>query len=311
MRISTSHWYQAQTAAMSALQARAARSQSQIATGRRLDGAADDPIASARIDVLGRRQRDTEQHIRQAATVDARLRTSETALGGMSEVLTQLREVVVQAGNDTLSAADRLALATEVAGLRDELLRLVNSRDADGHHVFAGAASRGTAFAADAAGRIVWTGQGHPPSVAVGDGLVIESGDRGLDILGAPSSSDPARTAFDVFDNITAALTAADGDTADGRALRHARLDDASDVLASVSDKVIEAQAQQGVRLARLDAASENFEADLVDLAAERSALEDTDVTAAVVEMQRTLTLLEAAQASFTQIARLSLFSRI
>jgi flagellar hook-associated protein 3 FlgL len=37
-------------------------------------------------------------------------------------------------------------------------------------------------------------------------------------------------------------------------------------------------------------------------------ALEDTDVTTAVTQLQKTLTILQATQASFTKLTSLSLF---
>ena len=44
------------------------------------------------------------------------------------------------------------------------------------------------------------------------------------------------------------------------------------------------------------------------DREATRSALEDTDVTAAITNLQKTMTILQATQASFTKLASLSLF---
>ena len=40
----------------------------------------------------------------------------------------------------------------------------------------------------------------------------------------------------------------------------------------------------------------------------ERSGLEDTDVTAAITELQKTMTVLQATQASFSKLSSLSLF---
>ena len=39
-----------------------------------------------------------------------------------------------------------------------------------------------------------------------------------------------------------------------------------------------------------------------------RSSIEDTDVTQAITELQKTMTILSAAQASFTKLSNLSLF---
>ena len=44
------------------------------------------------------------------------------------------------------------------------------------------------------------------------------------------------------------------------------------------------------------------------DREAKRSGLEDTDITTTVVELQKTMTILSATQASFTKLSALSLF---
>ena len=40
----------------------------------------------------------------------------------------------------------------------------------------------------------------------------------------------------------------------------------------------------------------------------QRSALEDTDVTTTIADLQKTMTILQATQASFTKLSSLSLF---
>ena len=52
--------------------------------------------------------------------VETRLTSEETVLTSMTQIM-HITELTVQAGNDTLSAPDRMVIAAEVKSLRDEL----------------------------------------------------------------------------------------------------------------------------------------------------------------------------------------------
>lgn len=48
-----------------------------------------------------------------------------------------LRKKIVYASNGTLSDDDRASLATDIQGLRDQLLNLANTTDGNGRYIFA------------------------------------------------------------------------------------------------------------------------------------------------------------------------------
>ena len=71
---------------------------------------------------------------------------------------------------------------------------------------------------------------------------------------------------------------------------------------------VASARASLGARSARLDVESQR----LTDVGeareSQRAAIEDTDIAGATIALQRTLTVLQATQASFSKLSGLSLF---
>nr|WP_279379652.1 flagellin [Polymorphobacter fuscus] len=75
--------------------------------------------------------------------------------------------------------------------------------------------------------------------------------------------------------------------------------------------RLADARGVLGARLARLD--SETTRLDKAKLATETdlSKLESLDMPAAIARLQRLLTVLEAAQASFTRITNLSLWDQL
>jgi flagellar hook-associated protein 3 FlgL len=54
---------------------------------------------------------------------ESRLRTEESALMGVEDMLQRIRELAIQGSNDTLSNADRTIIAKEVTSLRDGLFQ--------------------------------------------------------------------------------------------------------------------------------------------------------------------------------------------
>jgi flagellar hook-associated protein 3 FlgL len=52
--------------------------------------------------------------------------------------LSRAQEKIVYAGNGTLSDDDRASLATDLQGIRDQLMNLANSTDGNGRYIFAG-----------------------------------------------------------------------------------------------------------------------------------------------------------------------------
>jgi flagellar hook-associated protein 3 FlgL len=65
---------------------------------------------------------------------------------------------------------------------------------------------------------------------------------------------------------------------------------------------------QQGARGNRLDQLAERIESTKLQLTEERSALEDTDVTAAIAKLQAQQLTLQAAQAVFARVNQSTLF---
>jgi flagellar hook-associated protein 3 FlgL len=82
----------------------------------------------------------------------------------------------------------------------------------------------------------------------------------------------------------------------------------AQDDLALASTQVANARGSLGARATRLKLDAAQIKATGADREIARSGLEDTDITAAVTELQKTMTVLQATQASFTKLSSLSLF---
>jgi flagellar hook-associated protein 3 FlgL len=138
MRISTSLLQQQGINAITDLSAQAADTQQKIATGRRVRTPADDPAGAGAIIRLNQQLASRERYLENADRAEAALEQEETVLFRITEVLQRVRELTLQAGDPAFGPDDRAYLGAELSVRFDELLDLVNSRDAEGQYLFSG-----------------------------------------------------------------------------------------------------------------------------------------------------------------------------
>lgn len=186
MRVTDGMKYLGVNRNLARLQTQNAQAQQQAATGLRLEKPSDDPAAAAELARLraslssSAGHRDAIQH----AQGDAEL--AESTLAQVNELMASAKEAAMQGANDSLSADNRQALATQVRGLRTELLKLANTRGTKGY-IFAGsktdtAAFDATgAFAGDDQEQVIDAGGSSPVAVnASGAKAFTASGGRDL-----------------------------------------------------------------------------------------------------------------------------------
>ncbi|MDB5745553.1 MAG: flagellar hook protein [Massilia sp.] len=138
MRISTRSIYENATTQLNTLQSTMARTQNQLSTNKRMLTAADDPIASARALEVTQSQSLNTQYGENRSNANSSLALVEGALRDSGDLLMDVQTLVVQAGNGTLSKADRLMIATEIEGRMHDLLGVANTADGAGGYLFSG-----------------------------------------------------------------------------------------------------------------------------------------------------------------------------
>jgi flagellar hook-associated protein 3 FlgL len=138
MRISTAQVYDAGNRGMSRNQVDLFKLQNQMSTGRKMLTPSDDPIASAQALVLTQSKEVSEQYSRNQDAAKGRLGLLEGQLSAIGDLMQYVREKVVQAGNATLSNADRGFIAKDLEARFSELLGIANSQDGTGSYLFSG-----------------------------------------------------------------------------------------------------------------------------------------------------------------------------
>jgi flagellar hook-associated protein 3 FlgL len=182
MRISTGQIFQQGLTAMLNQQSELAKTQQQIATGKKLSSPSDDPVAAVQILNFERESNLLNQYIGNAGAAKNKLSIEESVLKGATNVLQRIRELAVQGLNATNSQSDRADIAQEVLVLNDELLALANTKDASGNYLFSGFSSNTQPYTSVGAS---YAGDEGQRNIQVGPDVLIETNDPGSAIFEA------------------------------------------------------------------------------------------------------------------------------
>lgn len=395
MRISTAGIHHAALTALLSQQSVLSKTQGQIASGKRVQTPADDPIAAVHIMELQRALSEADQFDRNADMAKGRLTLEEQALADANTLMQRVHELTVQGNNASVDPASRKMLATEVRSRLKELVDIANRRDANGEYLFSGFATLTQPFGqtgstvsyfGDQGARALQIGQdqrvvdGHSGTdafmtVTEGNGTFVTNATAGnagngviaggtmanpsqwvqgdytlrftsatgdyeivdsaaavvatgtytenstisfnganINLTGMPAQNDSfaisrsrSQDMFTTLSNLAATLDSSTATTAD-RAKFNSDMATILQQLDQAGDHLLGVRAEVGTRLSSIDNAQEALADRKVELETTTSQLRDLDYAEAVSRMNQQLVGLQAAQASYSKIAQLSLF---
>ncbi|MCT2398161.1 flagellar hook-associated protein FlgL [Novosphingobium mangrovi (ex Huang et al. 2023)] len=300
---STSAFYERARASMKDLRSQAETLQAQLGSGEKLTRASDDPVAAARLRTLSRLESLSSIDTTNADRANADLSLADSAISNMATTIIRAQELATQAASSTLTDQQRAGIGAELDQIHDDLISLANSRDSNGHALFGGE-SAGNAYSVDASGNAVYIGTNSTGDLPIGDGQTVARSITGPQIF---SFTDASGNTTDVMATVKALSDALKGGSTDPAGA-------AADALESLKqgiDTLTTGQTVVGTRLAWLDVVSER-RSTLTELrTTEEASLGGTDIASTVAQLQQTLTVLEASQASFTKLSGLSLFDNL
>ncbi|MED5760461.1 flagellar hook-associated protein FlgL [Enterobacter roggenkampii] len=138
MRISTQMMYEQNMRGITDSQSRWLSYGEQMSTGKRVNRPSDDPIAASQAIVLSQSQSQNSQFALARTFATQKVSLEDNVLAQVNSAISSVREKLVYASNGTLNDDDRLALATDIQGIRDQLMNLANTTDGNGRFIFAG-----------------------------------------------------------------------------------------------------------------------------------------------------------------------------
>ena len=172
MHIATANAYNTALDQLMTRQKNLTNAQEQLTSGKRVNRASDDPAAAARAErALAAEARSTANQ-RAVDASDNAMTLTESALADAGELMQQIREKLVQAGNTSLTDADRRSIAGEISEMRKQLFSIANRTDGAGTYLFGGQSADQPPFI-DAAGGVQFTGQAGAQQAASGEQLPL------------------------------------------------------------------------------------------------------------------------------------------
>ena len=271
------------------------RSQSALASGKRLRAPSDDPAGANRALGLRAQQRAREQESRNATDAKAWLDSADSQLQGALERLHRVRELALRASS-TVSVEERSAIAAEMVQVRDELVGLANARVGN-RPLFAGNAAGEAVRLDDGA----WTFAGDDGAVTrrVGERDVVRVNVSASAVFGFSDRSSGSPDVFTMVDRLTDRVLAGDtGAVSSGLA-----------DLDVARTRLNRGLAEVGAAANRVESALRRSAEDLLSVRSQLAEVEDVDVPAAIMELQTQETAYQATLQALSKALPPSLVS--
>lgn len=311
-RVTSQQLYANSQASMASVKARLSALQEQSSSGLRINRPSDDPTGTAAVLRLRADLAANTQYATNIADGKAWLSTADAALSRSEDIVRSARDLTVQAASSgTASPASREALATQLEGLKADLLAQANTKYL-GRSVFAGTSDAAAAFAADG------TYAGTP---AAGDGTVqrrvsgtetIRVSADGAAAFGTPAptgSPTPGTSVFETIDRIVGALRsgtyATDTSATGPQALITAGIDDLRSSLTRLSAE----HAVVGSDYSRLDTAKTRNGDLATTLQQQRSDVQDADTAGVLLDLKTQELAYQTALGVTAQVLQPTLMS--
>ena len=183
MRISTPVFYQRNTDNVFKQQQKLSEQNLHLSSQKRVMHGSDDAVAIATIQRLKQDLSVGDQYIENGEMAETANELEETSLAQVTNVLQRTRELLVISGNDTYNGENREALAQELEGLRDELMGVANTTDANSQYIFAGFEVDDQPFQRNEFGTIDYHGDQGDRSYKVGSGVFVRGNDSGHSVF--------------------------------------------------------------------------------------------------------------------------------
>ena len=298
--VSTATFYERSNLNLGSLRARADALQTAISTGQKLARGSDDPVAAAQLRLLGRAAMSAQIDASLAAGATTDLTLADATLASFGDAVIRIKELAVQAANGPIAPEQRNIIAAEIDQIRSSLFQLANTPGSGGHALFGGE-NVGAAYTLGAAGLPVYAGTAAASEVPLGDGQSVTRGITGPQFLNFSVNGAPTDL-FMVAKSLSDALRGAVTDPAAAARDAFASLDAGLEAISTQQTGI-------GARLNWLDLTTLRREQTGLLRAQEEAAAGGTDLSLAVSQLQQTMTVLEASQASFARLSGLSLFA--
>lgn len=337
MRVSTNMIHSTSFDAIAKHQNDLLRIQEQLSTGKKVNRPSDDAVGITQIHKLTQTINTIDQYAKNGIYAKSQLVLEETAITNTVDAVQRVRELAVQMSTDTYNEDQRRQTAAEVQQLMLHVKSIMNQKNSDGEHLFAGNNVKTLPFMDDPdpanAGFITYIGH---PNAAADQRPEANFGGRfvkiGFDVtnqlkpddefnMSRVRITDAGSRVFGLdLNDPSATITTDDGNTVDANLynvmqVMYLRLmdgerpgDDVLDNLQQGITNLSENLAAIGGRQNRIEAQYDAGESFKMALTERRMNIEELDLVEGISDFTLKQNALQMAQQVFTRVQQMSLF---
>lgn len=184
MRIASFQFFQRNLANISGRTSEANQQLGQLSSGKRVEHASDDPVAANGILNYKQELRKLDQYQTNLNLSENRLRREETGLTAAENITQQVKEIMLQANNPSITQVERDAFKLELQSRIDEMFDIANSQDEFGQAIFGGFQTDTAPFIRDVQGNVVYHGDSGQRQMVIGDSVKVELNHDGEQVFG-------------------------------------------------------------------------------------------------------------------------------
>lgn len=283
MRITTSYLYSSALRGLRRNQAQLDRAQVELASGRKIIIASDNPTDSVTATRLASHIEDIAQYQRNGLMASTRLETEGAAMEAVADLLEQAQDIAKGASSLEPDDPGRQAAATAIAELRLQVISIANTKVGD-EYLFGGTRSGTPPF--DENG--LYQGSTDSRSVEVDEGVYLATNVPG----------DPVFTGLiESMGSLNLAISSGDS----GGITR------AAGGLEAAAQTLERARTENGLRQTRLDSIATRLAQRAVGMGDRRDVLLNADPTAAALEAVAAQSALDRAYAAVAKVLETSI----
>ncbi len=258
--------------------------QEKLSSGKQINRPSDDPSGTRKVLGLRAEELQVQQFLNNTETAKEQISYTSNTLESIQELFSKIKNLAVQAGNDTLGQTDRNIIANELDELLESVLQNANT-DNNGRYIFSGTKTLTSAFTAtrDSNGNITsvsYNGNNEEIKYQIGPNTFIQ-----VNLPGGKLFQD--NKAFSTLISLRDALKASAFDSAAFSNLRNT-FDTASNALSTEITKF-------GAKANRLEMTTNSLENSQTALKELISYTEDADVASLIVDLQHQENVLQSS----------------
>ena len=263
----------------------------QMSSGKQFSNLSDDPVAVSQLVTNEAQTSNVDQYLSNVTTLQSSLQLADSTLNTVVTSLSQAISLGVEGSNGTLNSSDEQSIATQVSGIKDQILSLANTTY-NGNYLFAGTAVTTQPFTEDSSSSsgVAYVGNGSTNSVQIGDGEYIPVNLSGSQVF-TPSGSD----VFAALQGLVTALQNG-GDVAG-----------ATSQLQQVFNRFNSQRTFYGATLSRLQSTQDYLNQEKLSLSTAQNSIQGADMSSVISNYTQAETALDASYQAAGQISKMSL----